>query len=41
MKIVIGKKKIGAVNLPTCGNLPVCGEIYAIEWRLAASYRAF
>ncbi len=41
MKILNGKKKIEAVVSPSCGYLPIGGEIYAIEWRLAASYEQF
>lgn len=36
MKIVNGKNKIEAVMLPYCGYLPLGGEIYEIEWWLAA-----
>lgn len=37
MKILNGKKKIVVVISPICGYLQIGGEIYAIEWRLAAS----
>jgi hypothetical protein len=40
MKMLIGKKKIEAVNSPISGYLPIYREIYAIEWCLAASYAA-
>ena len=41
MKVLNGKKKIEAVISPTCGYLPIGGEIYAIEWRLAASCKTW
>jgi len=37
MKILNSKKKIEAVISLTCGYLRISGEIYAKEWRLAAS----
>ncbi len=37
MKILNGKKKIEAVISPSCGYQRLSGEIYVIEWRLAAS----
>ena len=39
MKLLNDKEKIEAVMLPTCGYLPLGGEIYAMEWRLAASWQ--
>ncbi len=41
MKLLNGKEKNEAVILPYCGYLPIGGEIYESEWRLAGSLRAF
>ncbi len=37
MKVLNRKKEIEEVISPTGGYLPIGGEIYAIEWRLAGS----